>query len=73
VTRRATPTSGFDSETGLLLVDMNHADEMRVAAVYLDVNAAVVLASQLKTFLLRKADTPSDERTIVLLKRGVHP
>lgn len=58
-------TIGFDSETGFLLADSNAPHEMRVVGLYLNAESATLLARQLKSFLLRRADTPSDERTVI--------
>jgi len=65
----------FDSESGALLVDMNRAyGSLRgVGMVYLDAEGATQLARHLKTFLLKRADTPSDERVIVTPPDGAHP
>lgn len=65
---------GFDSESGVLLVDMNRRESLRgVGCIYLDAVSATELARQLKSFLLKRADAPSDERTVVAIPDGVHP
>lgn len=65
---------GFDSATGGLLIDMNrHSGIPGVGFIYLDVASATLLASQLKAYLLTRADAPSDVRTVVTPPEGSHP
>jgi hypothetical protein len=65
---------GFDSESGLLIVDLNDSRGglKGVGAIFLNVETAITLARQLKTYVAYLADLPAPERTILLLKRGAH-
>lgn len=65
----------FDSECGTLLVDMNRAvgSLKGVGMVYLNAETATQLARHLKTFLLKRAETPNEERVIVTAPDGAHP